>query len=104
MQSIQRSGTAAALHHVTATKDSIINPLTTGNNHVPHSAYTLAAGSGGALAHLSSSSIYNVPNLWTPSFTVNPALNSWTGPYGYHEPIPLNGHLVPPKAALNLWG
>ena len=32
----QRTDTAAAAHHVAATKDAILGPLHAGNNHVPN--------------------------------------------------------------------
>lgn len=35
LAAIQRSGSAAAAHHLIATKDSIVSPLLAGNNHIP---------------------------------------------------------------------
>lgn len=32
---IQRTDTAAAAHHLAATKDSVLAPLTAGTNHIP---------------------------------------------------------------------
>ncbi|XP_055375395.1 uncharacterized protein LOC129608097 [Condylostylus longicornis] len=55
---IHRTGAAASFHHLTATKDAAVAPLTSGSNHIPNLSVLNFENGGG---------MNSVPSVWVPN-------------------------------------
>ncbi|XP_055683196.1 uncharacterized protein LOC129790040 [Lutzomyia longipalpis] len=85
LSTYQRNDAAAALHHVTATKDAAVAPLTIGNNRLPTVTFTP----------------YHYPAAsWSPGFVTSatPSLAA------YSSGGPWSSALLPHRTGLGLWG
>uniref|UniRef100_A0A1B0DG09 Uncharacterized protein n=1 Tax=Phlebotomus papatasi TaxID=29031 RepID=A0A1B0DG09_PHLPP len=84
LSTYQRNDAAAALHHVTATKDAALAPLTIGNNRQPTVTFSPV--------HYSSAS-------WSPGF-----VTSATPSIAAYSSGPWSSALLPHRTGLGYWG